>query len=92
MTTAVRRGAPQGRRVVQAGPPRVHGAQVGGRTGLGGCGQETRTTRGGIRRSSRFAVTALNQASGAFGVGLAVIAEAPASQARQVAQVKASRS
>lgn len=40
---------------------------------------------------SRLAAAALNQTSGAFVVGLAAIAEAPASQARQAAQVKVSR-
>lgn len=47
----------------------------------------------GMRRSNpnRFAATALNQTSGAFFVGLDVIAEAPASQARQATQVKVSQ-
>lgn len=52
-----------------------------------------RTTHGGMRRSNpnRFAATALNQTSGAFDVGLDVIAEVPASQAGQAGQVKVSQ-
>lgn len=78
--------------MAQAGSPHVHGSQVGGVPAQVAV-VRNRTTHGGMRRSNpnRFAATALNQTSGAFGVGLDAIAEAPASQACQAAQVMVSQ-
>lgn len=78
---------------VQAGSPRVRGSQVGGVPAWVAVARNRTTHEGAcaVQILSRFAAAALNQTSGAFVVGLAAIAEAPASHARQAAQVKVSR-